>query len=76
MNDYDRNNLNYILSLTDDQFTEWSQSIDNEDRQYALELIQQHRIEKDVELMELEEALQDEMGLDCSQALEFINRVK
>jgi hypothetical protein len=76
MNDYDRNNLNYIISLNDDQFTEWAESLDQEDRIYAVQLIQRYRVEKDVELMEIEEALQNEAGLDCSQALEIINRVK
>jgi len=76
MNDYDRNNLNYIIGLTDDQFTEWAESLDQEDRMYAVQLIQRYRVEQDVELMDLEERLQEEVGLDCTQALEFINRVK
>jgi len=76
MNDYDRNNLNYIIGLTDDQFTEWAESLDQEDRIYAVQLIQRYRVEQDVELMNLEERLQEEVGLDCTQALEFINRVK
>jgi len=76
MNDYDRNNLNYIISLNDDQFTEWAESLDQEDRIYAVQLIQRYRVEQDVQLMELQERLQDEEGLDCTQALEFINRVK
>ena len=49
MNDYDRNNLNYIIGLTDDQFTEWAESIDQEDRAYAVQLIQRYRTEQDVE---------------------------
>jgi hypothetical protein len=76
MNDYDRNNLNYIIGLTDDQFTEWAESLDQEDRAYAVQLIQRYRTEQDVELMEIQERLQEETGIDCSQALEFINRVK
>jgi len=76
MNAYDRNNLNYIIGLTDDQFSEWAESLGQEDRVYAVQLIQRFRTEQDVELMEIEESLQEEAGLDCTQALEFINRVK
>ena len=45
MNDHDRNNLRFIMSLDDDQFDAWSENIANDDIQYAIELIQQARLE-------------------------------
>lgn len=45
MNDHDRSNLRFIMSLDDDQFDAWSENIADDDIQYAIELIQQARLE-------------------------------
>lgn len=45
MNDYDRNNLNFIMSLDDEQFEAWTREISDDDIQYAIELIKQSRVE-------------------------------
>lgn len=45
MNDHDRNNLRFIMSLDDEQFDVWSENIADDDIQYAIELIQQARLE-------------------------------
>lgn len=77
MNEYDRNNLNFIMSLkTEAQWLEWVAELTEDDMRYALEIIKTAQSEADVRGMEIDEAWQDEEGLDCSEALEIINRVK
>lgn len=46
MNKHDRDNLNFIMSLNDEQFEEWASSVPDDDIQYALEIIQAARLEK------------------------------
>jgi uncharacterized protein YihD (DUF1040 family) len=77
MNDHDRNNLNFIMSLkTEAQWLEWVAELTEDDMRYALEIIKTAQSEADVRSMEIDEEDQDEEGLDCTQALEIINRVK
>lgn len=45
MNDWDRDNLNFILNTTDEAFSEWMFQADEDDIDYALELITKHREE-------------------------------
>lgn len=39
MNDHDRSQLNFIMSLSDNDFQEWAEQSPAEDVQYAIELI-------------------------------------
>jgi hypothetical protein len=39
MNDWDRDNLHFILNTTDESFEEWLDQADNSDIDYALNLI-------------------------------------
>lgn len=59
MNDYDRSQLNYIMSLDDQQFELWSMSIPDDDIKYAIELIQAARLEAAILEQELLDALED-----------------
>ena len=45
MNTHDRNNLRFLLSLTDDAFLEFAQSVSQDDIDYALELLIAYRNE-------------------------------
>ena len=45
MNDWDRDNLNFILNTTDEAFSDWMLQADSDDIDYALELITKHREE-------------------------------
>lgn len=68
MNDYDRSNLSFLLSLkTPEDWLNWADCIDADDLVYALELVQTAIAENMVEQMEWEEAAQDE-DLDLTQA--------
>ena len=45
MNNWDRDNLNFILNTTDEAFSDWMLQADSDDIDYALELISKHREE-------------------------------
>lgn len=45
MNDWDRNNLNYILSLNECEFEDWLVDLSEDDQLYALDLIRTARLE-------------------------------
>jgi hypothetical protein len=45
MNDYDRSNFEFIMSLSPQQFDEWYASISLDDIEYAIELCQAARLE-------------------------------
>lgn len=59
MNDYDRNNLQFIMSLDEKQFDEWYTSISDDDVEYALELIQQARLELNMKIHEVTDEVAD-----------------
>jgi hypothetical protein len=71
MNDWDRNNLNFILTSMDDAFEKWMLEAKTDDIEYALELIARHKRE----LADIEEKLYDDVT-DFTEALAIINRVK
>jgi hypothetical protein len=71
MNPYDLNNLNYIMSLTDDEFDEWMMAIGDDDISYAIELIQLRRAELDSEAMDIVDDI-----TDFTEANSVINRIK
>jgi hypothetical protein len=78
MNDYDRNNLNFILTLNNPEDWEaWAETLSEDDLRYALGLVKTAQAESLVQMLDLQEAMENESNdLDCTQALEFINRVK
>jgi hypothetical protein len=71
MNPYDLNNLNYIMSLTDDEFDEWMMTIGDDDISYAIELIQLRRAELNSEAMDIMDDI-----TDFTEANAVINHIK
>jgi len=71
MNDWDRNNLNFILTSMDDAFERWMQQASTDDIAYAMELVARHRRE----LADIEDKLTEEVT-DFTEARQIINRVK
>lgn len=55
MNEHDRNNLNFLLSLNNDNkaYKKWSQSVTWDDMTYASELLAQYSKELDAQVEEL-----------------------
>ncbi len=64
MNQYDQNNLTFLLSLDAEGFDRWLVQISLDDIEYALELLQHHRAQ--VSLMDVE----------CSDAVEDLTEAK
>ena len=73
MNKKDRDNLNYIMSLDDEHFDAWLDSVEQDDIDYAMELIRQARSEYLLEEMELME--QTDSG-NFTQAKHLIDKIR
>jgi hypothetical protein len=43
MNDYDKNNLKFIMALTQEEFEVWYAEISDDDAEYAMELLKKAR---------------------------------
>jgi hypothetical protein len=63
MNDHDRNNLQFILSLDEKAYDEWTASLSEDDVDYALELLKAAR----TEVMMQAASFADEVE-DCTEA--------
>ena len=55
MNKHDRDNLQFIISLNDEQFDDWASEMTDDDILYAIEILQAARME----LVEQEQALME-----------------
>ncbi len=68
MNSRDQTNLDFLLNISDEEFQQFVNDSDLDDVAYAIQLIQTHYAEVCVREMDLQEAIDAEMGLDCTQA--------
>ena len=59
MNDWDKNNLQFILSLNEDEFEDWYACLDEDDVAYAMELLKTARSEIHVQLASLHDDIFD-----------------
>ena len=66
MNNWDRNNLNYLMGLSEEEFDEFMATMPDDDIEYAIELIQTRQAENLVELEELRDIVFKENGMDLS----------
>jgi hypothetical protein len=71
MNDWDRDNLHFILNTTDESFEEWLDQADNGDVDYALSLIRMAK----AELLTQEHELLDDVT-DTAEANLLIDRIR
>ena len=74
MDKWDRDNLNFLLSVDEDTFEEFMAQSSEDDIQYAIELIQTHKAELLTRQIELEDALVEETGLKEAQTV--LNRFR
>lgn len=65
MNRHDQDNLNYIMSLDDEQFEAWADEATEDDIKYALEILQTARLERAMQELDILDVLQD---CDLSEA--------
>lgn len=77
MNDWDRDNLEFLMSLGTEEFDAWMEQADTEDIEYARELIRQSRTELLVQEMDLKDAEEFyEKKSDFPDAMDLINKIK
>lgn len=76
MDKWDRDNLNFLLTVDEDTFDEFMAQSSADDIQYAIELIQTHKAELMASELELEEALLEELGMDLAAAQSVLARFR
>lgn len=59
MNDYDKNNLNFIMSLSPLEFKAWGNTISADDMDYAIGLLKQARTETIIQTLEIYDEVDD-----------------
>ena len=68
MNDRDQANLEFLLNISDEDFSQFVNDSDLDDVTYAIQLIQTYCADVQAREMDLQDALDAELGLDCAQA--------
>jgi hypothetical protein len=71
MNEWDRDNLEFIMNTTNESFDEWLDQANNDDIAYALELIRMAKAELMVQEMEFTDEISN-----FSEASQLIDRIK
>lgn len=66
MNDWDKNNFEYMQSLSPEQFDKWMLELSEDDVDYAVSLYQRARVELDVKTAEIFDEVDD---LEDAQAV-------
>ena len=76
MNQWDRDNLQFILNADEETFAQFLLDSSDDDVEYALELIQQAKAELSVQELELQENKAEEQGMDLSAAQSVLARFR
>lgn len=71
MNDWDRENLDFILGTSDEGFDIWLAQADEDDIEYALELVYKAKAEFIIEDME-----DNDNVINLTEAKKLIDRIK
>jgi putative SOS response-associated peptidase YedK len=71
MNDWDRDNLNFLLTISSETFEDWLSQADEDDVEYAIELLRAAKSELIVQQMEVLDTVQD-----TSTANNFIEQIR
>ena len=74
MNEWDRDNLEFIMNITDEGFDEWLDQADNDDIDYALKLIRMAKAELLLQEMEFTDEISN--FAEASQLIERIKNVQ
>ena len=59
MNDWDKDNLHFLLSVDPEVFEDWLEQADEDDVEYAIELLQQAKSELILQKMEILDDVED-----------------
>jgi len=60
MNDFDRENIEHLLTCSNNEFNEWANAMDTDTLLYTIKLIQQAKIELALEELKLIDSLESE----------------
>jgi hypothetical protein len=71
MNEWDRDNLDFIMNTSEEGFDEWLDQADNDDIAYALELIRMAKAELMIQEMEFTDDISN-----FTEASQLIERIK
>lgn len=71
MNEWDRDNLDFIMNTSEEGFDEWLDQADNDDIAYALELIRMAKAELMIQEMEFTDDISN-----FNEASQLIERIK
>ena len=71
MNDWDKDNLHFLLTIDSETFEDWLSQADEDDIDYAIELLRAAKSELIVEQMEILDGVQD-----ISTANNFIEQIR
>jgi hypothetical protein len=73
MNQFDKENLNFLMALSsDEEWEDWAQYCDEDDFAYALELMKRRTAEISLAM----EDMVEEKELDLTEANALINKIK
>jgi len=71
MNDWDKNNYDYIMRLSEEGYDEFLETASDDDLNYLQELMDQKKVELQLSIMEYEDKL---AALDTSMAMELLRK--
>ncbi len=71
MNDWDKNNYDYIMRLSEEDYDEFLETASEDDLTYLQELMDQKKVELQLSIMEYEDKL---ALLDTSMAQELLRK--
>ena len=75
MNNWDKNNLKFLMEINNDTFQDWLEKADDDDIEYALELIKRARTELTVKAMEIiDEAIEETSKGDFAIAKGYLQK--
>ena len=69
MNPHDLNNVRYIMSLNDDEFSQWADTLNDDDLEYAMEILRAARSENVRQELELLDEIED-----TTQAMSILSK--
>ena len=76
MDKWDRDNLDFLLSIDDKTFQDFLEQSDDDDIDYAIELIQKHKAEIMIRELELADALPEDNAEEFAEARAVLARFR
>ncbi len=71
MNDYDKNNYEYVMSLSEDEYDMFLETASEDDLSYLQELMDQKKVDLQMSIHEYEDKLS---SLDTSLAMDVLKK--